>query len=101
VRYSLLEGGQAFNCDAFYFARILLRAGDERPKPNGDRLHEFSDAGKTSLELALFSEKPIYNDFEILLLTDSLTYFATRLGADDPLVQKVLAGKSPASGRWN
>lgn len=96
VRHSLLEGGQAFNCDGFYFARILLRAGDERPKPNGDRLREFSDSGKTSLELALFSEKPIYNDFEILLLTDSLTYFATRLGADDPLVQKVLAGKSPA-----
>src|SRR5882724_2589916 len=96
VRYSLLEGGQAFNCDSFYFARILLRAGDERPKPNGDRLHEFSDASKTSLEIGLFSEKPIYNDFEILLLTDSLTYFATRLGADDPLVQKVLAGKSPS-----
>jgi hypothetical protein len=96
VRYSLLEGGQAFNCDGFYFARVLLRAGDERPKPNGDRLREFSDSGKTSLELALFSEKPIYTDFEILLLTDSLTYFAARLGADDPLVQKVLAGKSPA-----
>ena len=96
VRYSLLEGGQAFHCDSFYFARILLRAGDERPKPNGDRLHEFSDASKTSLEIGLFSEKPIYNDFEILLLTDSLTYFATRLGADDPLVQKVLAGKSPS-----
>jgi hypothetical protein len=96
VRYSLLEGGSAFNCDSFYFARLLLRAGEERPKPNGDRLHEFSDASKTSLEIGLFSEKPIYNDFEILLLTDSLTYFSTRLGADDPLVQKVLAGKSPS-----
>ncbi len=96
TRFSLLEGGQAFNCDGFDYARILLRAGDERPKPNGDRLREFSDSGKASLELGLFSEKPIYNDFEILLLTDSLTYLANRLGADDPLVQKVLAGKSPS-----
>jgi hypothetical protein len=30
-----------------------------------------------------------------LRLTDSLTDFASQFGADDPLVQKVLAGKSP------
>ena len=49
------------------------------------------------LELDLLSSKPIYNDFEILLLTDSLTDLATHFGADDPLVQKVLAGKSPGA----
>src|SRR6185436_18112434 len=43
----------------------------------------------------LFSEKPIYEDLEILTLTDSLTFLAGKLGADDPLVQKILAGKSP------
>ena len=95
VPSALLSGGQAFNCDSFRIARILLRAGDERPKPNGERLREFSDSGKTSLELALFSEKPIYTDLEILTLADSLTFFATQFGGDDPLVQKVLAGKTP------
>ncbi|MDP9175389.1 MAG: S46 family peptidase [Planctomycetota bacterium] len=94
-RSSLLEGTAGFNCDSFRIARTLLRAGDERPKPNGERLREFSDSGKLSLELGLFSEKPIYVDLEILLLSDSLTYLATQLGAGDPLVQKVLAGKSP------
>jgi Peptidase S46 len=92
---SLLEGGRAFDSESFHIARILLRAGDEFPKPNGERLREFSDSGKISLELGLFSEKPIYTDLEILTLTDSLTFLATELGGDDPLVKKILAGKSP------
>src|SRR5689334_10448988 len=33
-------------CESFGIARTLLRAGDERPKPNGERLEEFSDANK-------------------------------------------------------
>ena len=92
---SLLDGGRAFDSESFHIARILLRAGDERPKPNGDRLREFSDSGKISLELGLFSEKPIYTDLEILTLTDSLTFLTTELGGDDPLAKKILAGKSP------
>lgn len=95
TRSSLLEGGAGFNCDSFRIARTLLRAGDEQPKPNGERLREFSDSGKVSLELALFSAKPIYTDLEILTLTDGLTFLASRLGGDDALVQKILAGKSP------
>ena len=95
TRQGLLEGSQAFNCESFGIARTLLRAGDERPKPNGERLREFSDSGKESLELGLFSEKPIYADLEILTLADSLTYLAGKLGADDALVKSILAGKSP------
>jgi hypothetical protein len=95
VRHALLEDAQAFAADSFGLARTLLRAGDERPKPNGERLREFSDSGKVSLELSLFSPRPIYADLEILSLTDGLTFLAGQLGADDPLVQKILAGKSP------
>ena len=95
MRFSLLEGGQAFRSDSFGIARTLLRAGDERPRPNGERLREFADSRKESLELSLFSAKPIYPDLEILTLTDALTFMAGQLGGDDPLVRKVLAGKSP------
>jgi len=91
----LLEQAQAFACDSFSLARTLLRAGDERTKPNGDRLREFSDASQASRELALFSAKPIYPDLEILQLADSLTFLAGQMGVEDPLVQKILAGKSP------
>ena len=95
VRLALLEEGQGFSCDSFRIARTLLRAGDERPKPNGDRLREYSDSSRVSLELGLFSEKPIYPDLEILTLTDSLTFLATQLGGNDPFAQRVLAEKSP------
>lgn len=94
-RYALLERGEGFECYSFNLARTLLRAGDERPKPNGERLREFSDANKASLELGLLSTMPIYTDLEILRLSDALTFFATQFGGGYPLVQKVLAGKSP------
>jgi hypothetical protein len=92
---ALLERGQGFDAACFRYARMLVRAGDERPKPNGDRLREYSDANRVSLELGLFSTQPIYPDLEILTLSDSLTFFATQFGNDDPLVKRVLAGKSP------
>ena len=80
----------------FKYARRVLRAGDERPKPNGERFPEFRDSNRESLELDLFSTQPVYDDVEQLMLTDSLTDLASRFGYNDPLVQKVLAGKSPA-----
>ena len=93
--YNLLEGGGAFHSELFGIGRTLLRAAEERPKPNGERLREFVESGKESLELALFSDKPIYNDLEELMLADSLTYFAAELGATNKTVSAVLAGKSP------
>jgi len=95
VRHGLLEGAQGFHSTLFQIARHLLRAPVERAKPNGERLREYRDSNKESLELGLFSEQPIYDDLETLLLADSLAYLAENLGAGDGLVQRVLAGKSP------
>ena len=95
--YRLLErrGGDAFYSESFAIARSLLRAGDERPKPNGERLKEFGDARRESFELDLFSDKPIYPDLEIVKLTDALTLLAENGSFDSALTQKILAGKSP------
>ncbi len=89
------RGPRALSGDLFKYARLLTRAIDERAKPNGERLPQFRDSARESLELELFSTEPIYDDYEILRLTDSLTDFASQFGANDPMVQKVLAGKSP------
>src|SRR5436190_21198205 len=89
------RGPRAFSGNLFKYARLLLRAADERTKPNGERIPAFRDSARESLELELFSNEPIYDDYEILRLTDSLTDFASRFGEKDPMVQKVLAGKSP------
>lgn len=92
---NLLEGAQGFNSTLFKIARTLLRSADEKSKPNGERLREFRDSNRASLDMDLFSDEPIYDDFEQLKLTQSLTWLAGRLGYTHPLVQRVLAGKSP------
>jgi len=88
------RGPRALYGSLFKYARLLTRAIDERAKQNGERIPAFRDSAKESLELELFSTEPVYDDYEILRLTDSLTDFASKFGATDPLVQKVLAGKS-------
>lgn len=95
LRYRYLELEAGFLSDSFVIARTLLRSGDERAKPEGERLREYADARRPQLELGLFSDKPIYADYEILKLGDSLTDLAQALGSEDPLVRRVLAGKSP------
>ena len=94
-QYNLLEGANAFNSILFHIARTILRAVEEKPKPNGERLREFRDSNLESLEFQLFSKEPIYDDFEQIKLADSLTWLVMQLGYSHPMVQKVLAGKSP------
>jgi hypothetical protein len=94
-RYQMLENGVGFWTDYFGIARTLVRAGEERAKPNDERLREYGDARLESLKEQLFDTAKIYPRFEIVKLTDSLTFLCEELGYSAPLVQKVLAGKSP------
>ena len=91
----MLETGWGFRGDLYGIARTLLRAAEERPKANGDRLREFRESNRTSLELDLFSDKPIYPDLETVQLGGSLSFLTAELGAENPLVKSVLDGLSP------
>src|SRR5437016_5051115 len=82
------RGPRAFYGTLFKYARLLTRAVDERGKPNGERIAAFRDSAKESLELELFSTEPVYDDYEILRLTDSLTDFAEEFGGNDSLVDR-------------
>jgi hypothetical protein len=77
-------------------ARALVRVAEEKPKPNSDRLREYRDSALPSLEQQLFSTEPIYKNLDIVLLADSLSEMQDALGKDNPDVQKVLQGKTPA-----
>lgn len=89
------RGPRAGYGSLFKYARLLVRAADQKAKPNGQRLALFRDSARDSLELMIFSNEPIYDDYEILRLSDSLTDFAERFGGNDSLVKQLLAGKSP------
>ncbi len=95
LRHNLLEGAVGFNSQYFTNARTILRAAAESARPNGERLREFRDSNRGSLEQQLFSPEPLYDPLEIAKLADSLTFLATGLGPDDPTVVRVLAGKPP------
>jgi hypothetical protein len=91
----IFDQGAGFNTILFGYARTLVRMAEESKKPNAERLPEYTDARRASLELALFSPAPIHEDFEKLKLADSLGFMVELLGADNPLVKGVLAGKTP------
>ncbi len=93
--YNYIEKSRGFESDLYGFARHLVRAGEERPKPLGKRFREYNDSALPQLTVRLFSKKPIYDDMEILSLTYSLTKLREELGADDPFVKKVLGKQSP------
>jgi len=86
---------QAFDSDLFSIAIRLVRMAEELPKPNGERLREYSDAGLDSMKLQLFSDAPIYDDMETVELADSLGMMEEVIGAENDTVKMVLAGKSP------
>lgn len=72
---------------------VLMTAEDA--KPSEDRLREFRDSNRQSLEQRLFSPAPLYDDLERTELADELARFVETRGGDDELVAKVLQGKSP------
>jgi hypothetical protein len=95
IPYTWLEGGAGFNSELFGYARQLVRAADERSKPNTERLREYTDAGLGRLKTALEAATPIYPAFEELRLSFSLERMREYLGPDHPIVKAVLGGKTP------
>jgi Peptidase S46 len=92
---SFLEGGSAFFSRLFSIARTIVRLVDEDAKPNAERLREYGEAGRASLEQALYSPAPIYVEYEKAKLARSLDFWRRVMGESDPTVVRVLAGRTP------
>ncbi len=92
---SYIERRRGFNSDLAGYARILVRAAEEKSRPNGDRLREYRDSNLPSLEQQLFSAAPIYKNLETGTLTLSLAMMQEALGPEDAAVKIALSGKSP------
>ncbi len=90
-----LESGWGFSSDYFNFARTLVRMAEESAKPNAQRLPEYTDGNRESLEQGLYSPAPIYDDFEKMKLANSLALMRDEMGANNDIVKRVLHGKTP------
>jgi len=77
-------------------ARMLVRAGEELQKPDGQRIREYTEANLPTLKQALFNTAPIHQELEIEELTFTLGKLREELGADDSFVQRFFNGRSPA-----
>ena len=90
-----IERRRAFNSELASIARNLVRVAEAKTKPNEQRLREYRESGLASLEQELFSTAPIYKSMDSVMMADSLAQMQQAMGSSDPVVQKILNGKSP------
>jgi hypothetical protein len=89
------ENHSAFMSEYASYAFTLVRAAQERIKPDGERLPEYSDANLPQVEAGLLAEAPIYPQFEKVKLGWSLTKMRERLGSDDVDARRILGRDAP------
>jgi hypothetical protein len=92
-----LEGGAGFQSRLFRVARTLVRGAEERTKPNGERLREFTDAQLPRVQQQLAAATPVYPEVERLTMSFGLERMREWLGPDHAVVRKLLAKDSPDS----
>ncbi|MBN1335677.1 MAG: S46 family peptidase [Deltaproteobacteria bacterium] len=95
TRLGFLEQGRGFLSDLFDHARTLVRAAEEAGKSDDERLPEFTDARRPAVAQSLLAPAPVHEDLEIAILGFSLTKLRETLGAEDPIVKRILGDKSP------
>jgi len=93
--YLYLEGGTGLNSRLARYARTLVRAAAERPKPNAERLREYTDSALPRIEQQLTAPVPIYPELERLTLSFSLERMREWLGPDAPIVRRLLVEETP------
>jgi Peptidase S46 len=81
--------------DMAAYARDLVRLATEKQKPNGERLREYRDSALPSLEQSLLSTAPVHKPLEQVAMAEAFREMTDEIGATDPTVQKILAGKDP------
>ena len=94
VRNMMLTG-RTFRGGLLGDAVTLVRAAEERPKPNRDRLPEYTDQALVNIQQELMAPAPVYKDLEELEIALEFTQIRRNLGTDDPFVKKMLGKDSP------
>lgn len=95
VPYTFIESAAGFNSQLYRYARTLVRAADERAKPNEQRLREYVDTSLPLLEQQLVAPAPVYAARDKLTMSFGLERMREYLGPDHPLVRNLLAEFSP------
>ena len=93
--YGMMETRAGLGSDLFLFARTLVRAAQEKTKPNTERLPEYTDSRLTLLGKRILDPQPIYPDLEQVTLEFWLSKLRENLTADAPGTKIFLGKDSP------
>jgi hypothetical protein len=93
--YGFMEARAGFGSTLFGYARALVRAAEERTKPNSDRLPEFTDSRLRLVEKRLLDEQPVYPELEQVGLEFWLSKLRENLTADAAGTKTFLGKDSP------
>ncbi|MDG2014289.1 MAG: S46 family peptidase [Pirellulaceae bacterium] len=96
-RAALRRESFSLNTRVYQLARTFVRLAMEDQKPNEERLPEFRDSGRASLERQILSPATIYRDLERVKLADLIARTLEIRGGDSELGKALLQGKSPAA----
>ncbi|MGA9527037.1 MAG: S46 family peptidase [Terriglobales bacterium] len=94
IRNTVLTS-RGFRAGLLGYAITLVRAANERAKPNRDRLPEFTDQALVNVQEELSAPVPVYKDLEEMGLTFTFNNVRRDLGTDDALTRKMLGKESP------
>ncbi len=79
----------------FGWARDIVRAAEEREKPDAERMPRYTEARISTAERSVLGPQPVYPSFEQLNLSIWLSKLREYLTVDDPTSRLVLGNESP------
>ena len=93
--YRQLEADAGRSSRLFDWARLLVRAAEERPKPSADRLPEFTDARLAAAQRRVLGPGKVEPDLEQLYLEFWLLKAREYLGTDTATLTMLLGSENP------
>ncbi len=93
--YTWLERRAGTGSELFDYARALVRAAQERTKPDAERLPEYTESRLPLLKKQITDERPIYPWLEEMDLAMWLSKTREHLTVDAPQVKRLLGKESP------
>jgi len=93
--YNLIEAVPGEGSDLYGYARSLVRAAQERAKPNAERLPGYGDARLPELEKQVLDPRPVHPSLERLELEFWIGKIRESLGPDAPQTKAFLGKESP------
>lgn len=94
-QYQYLEARAGERSTLFSWARDIVRAAAERASADAQRLPRYTQARIAAVETSVRTQRPITPEFEEIHLAFWLTKMRQDLGANHPVVQRILGDESP------